>query len=154
MTIRVRRATTADIAALVEIRRESSDEQLDHGSSSATFAERMTRFLEGALADDRWRIFVAEVDGQIVSTAYLQLIPKVPRPWPNPPWGYVSSVFTRPAHRDRGIGAMVLHELRATAERDGLERLLLWPSERSVAFYQRLGFRTDETLELELPAGD
>ena len=76
----VRRATRADIPALVALRRESSEEAPEPRSAPTTFDGRMTSFLEKALRDDRWRVFVAEVDGQIVSTAYMQVIPKVPRP--------------------------------------------------------------------------
>src|SRR5262249_53362049 len=99
-----RRAGVADVAALVRLRRESSEEDLEPGSGLVTFDERMAAFLERAVADPRWRIFVGEVDGEVVATAYMQVIPKVPRPWPNPPWGYVTTVFTRAAFRDRGVG--------------------------------------------------
>ena len=117
----------------------------------ATFDERMTRFLEDAVDDPHWRIFVGEVDGRVVATAYMQAIGKVPRPWPNPSWGYVTTVFTRPEFRDKGVGGAVLRALIDHAREEGMEGLLLWPSERSVPFYERLGFRRDETLELELP---
>ncbi len=151
VAVAVRRATRRDIAALVALRRVSSEEDPEDDSDLATFDVRMSAFLDRALDDGHWRIFVGEIEGEVVATAYMQVIPKVPRPWPNPPWGYVTSVFTLAAHRDRGIGSAVLTALRAHAESEGLEGLLLWPSQRSIPFYERLGFRSDETLELELP---
>jgi GNAT superfamily N-acetyltransferase len=43
-------------------------------------------------------------------------------------------------HRDRGVGRQLLEALVAFADDRGLVRIVLSPSERSVAFYRRAGF--------------
>ena len=53
----------------------------------------------------RWKIWVAEVEGRIVSHIYLEIVDTVPRPGrKKSPWGYVTNVYTVPDYRGRGIG--------------------------------------------------
>ena len=55
--------------------------------------------------------------------------------------GYVTNVYTRPAYRGQGIGTRLMtHVLQWATEQD-LESLIVWPSETSVGFYERAGFR-------------
>jgi len=55
-------------------------------------------------------------------------------------WGYVANVYVERDHRDHGIGRALLDEAVRHADRHGFARLVLAPSERSVAFYERAGF--------------
>ena len=149
----VRRATAADVPQLVELRWISSAE--DDGSHEVRepredFEARMRAFLESALADPTWTVWVAADGDRVVSTLYAQVVPKIPRPWPNEAWVYVTGVFTVAERRSEGIGSRVLATVREWASTRGLELLLLWPSERSVPFYERAGFHKADALELEL----
>lgn len=56
-------------------------------------------------------------------------------------WGYLGNMFVRAEHRDRGIGAALVAAAVEHARRAGYARLVLSPSERSVPFYARAGFR-------------
>ena len=55
-------------------------------------------------------------------------------------WGYVSNMFVREDLRNRGIGSRLLSSIIATADQRRYARLVLSPSERSIAFYERAGF--------------
>lgn len=103
-----------------------------------------------AVADPRWAVWVAADGDRIVATMYAQVVPKIPRPWPNDAWAYVTGVFTVAGRRNEGVGARVLSTVREWASARGLELLLLWPSERSAPFYERAGFHKADALELEL----
>ncbi len=139
-----------DIPQLVALRWASSLEDGTIREERTVFDTRMRAFLEAALADPRWTVWVADDAGEIVSTMYTQWVAKVPRPWPSQPWVYLSSVFTRAERRNEGIGSRLLSTVREWAAARGFESILLWPSERSVPFYERAGFHTADALELEL----
>jgi GNAT superfamily N-acetyltransferase len=55
--------------------------------------------------------------------------------------GYVTNVYTRPACRGHGIGAYLMTHVLQWAKEHALESLIVWPSETSVGFYERAGFR-------------
>lgn len=149
----MRPATAADVSQLVELRWISSaedDEGHEVREPRAQFEASMRAFLDRALDDPRWTVWVAADGDRVVSTMYAQVVPKVPRPWPNDAWVYVTSVFTVAERRNEGIGSRVLSTVREWASARGFELLMLWPSERSVPFYERAGFHKADALELEL----
>ena len=63
-------------------------------------------------------------------------------------FGYVTNVYTRPAYRNRGIGAALMAYVKEWACQEKLEILILWPSQKAAPFYYRAGFRpSPEALE-------
>lgn len=117
----------------------------------AGFADCFIAFVQHALAGDDWAIWVAASNGSLVAHIYVHLIEMVPRPGHLiRRWGYVSGVYTIPEARNRGIGSQLLSAVIEWAKGEGQEFLLLWPSERSVPFYERAGFKpSSEVRELE-----
>jgi GNAT superfamily N-acetyltransferase len=150
----VRRAAEADLATLAARRWDFRFEEDDAPPAigRAAFLEACEGFLREGLASGRWVYWVAEVDGRIVSNLFVQIVPKVPRPArPHGAWGYVTNVYTDPAHRGRAFGAELLKAVVAWAKEQDLELLVLWPSAASRSFYERAGFKSDnEILELVL----
>jgi GNAT superfamily N-acetyltransferase len=152
MSVSIRRAIPEDATALARMR---WDDSTDHGPSAesiALFAEDFAEFVRSSLASDQWAIWVAECDGQVVAHIYVQLVKKVPRPGRfAASWAYATAVYTVPGARNKGIGSRLLRRVIDWARYQELELLLLWPSDRSVAFYERAGFvRSPEALELHL----
>ncbi|MBB3113965.1 GNAT superfamily N-acetyltransferase [Paenibacillus phyllosphaerae] len=147
----IRLATLDDVNQLVQMRWDFSME--DNGESEASFEEFhriCSEFLVKSLEGRDWYIWVAEVDNEIVAHMYLQLIHKVPRPGksPDPYYGYVTNVYTRPAFRNQGIGSRIHHAMENWSRENEVEFLLLWPSSESVNFYSINGFsRCDEAME-------
>jgi GNAT superfamily N-acetyltransferase len=67
--------------------------------------------------------------------------------------GMIQSVYVRPNHRGRRIGAALVETVIATARERGLDYLGVHPSERSYPVYERAGFAmTRSVLELGLSA--
>ena len=154
--VTVRQATSADAPELARLRWDFSVE-LEHADDDlATFTPRFTQTLADYLDSGRWTIWVAELDGRLVGTVWVERVDKVPRPYERPEhWGYVTNVYVAPDHRDRGIGARLLEAAIGEARSAGWELLLLWPSELSERFYSRVGFRrSPDVLELDLAAAD
>ncbi|MEO5899154.1 MAG: GNAT family N-acetyltransferase, partial [Ilumatobacteraceae bacterium] len=60
----------------------------------------------------------------------------------------------RPDRRDRGVGGSLFAAVVAGAREQGFHQLVLNPRERSLPFYERLGFiPADHLLVLPLPTG-
>jgi|SRR5579862_2426332 len=145
----VRPARAGDIDDLVRMR---ADFTLEHGSpklpTNPGYEEECRALLENAIAGDRWQIWVAELDGAVVSHAYVALVDKVPRPIYVPRRiAYLTNVYTQPDLRGRGIGRAVIRRAQEAARDADVELIIVWPSEESVEFYVREGFeRPDEPL--------
>ena len=108
----------------------------------ATFLDACAAFLRQGLAEQRWTYWVAQEGSQIVSHIYIQRVPKVPKPNKlDDALGYVTNVYTRPAYRGQGIGTQLMTHVLQWAREHDLESLIVWPSETSVGFYERAGFR-------------
>jgi GNAT superfamily N-acetyltransferase len=140
VTARVRLATAEDVPTLTRMRRDFTFEDgpapEQHGYEES-FAELVGR----GIASGRWVVWVAELDGEIVSHMFVGLVDKIPRPTREPRrLGYLTNVYTAPAHRGRGIGAALLERVTAWAGESDVELLVVWPSDESVEFYERAGF--------------
>ncbi|MGO4696831.1 GNAT family N-acetyltransferase [Paenibacillus sp. 2TAB26] len=147
----IRLATLEDIDELVRMRWEFSEEEnCDITLNYEEFHQTCYEFLVKAMKSGDWYIWVAEDSGSIVSHMYLQLIHKVPRPGksPDPYYGYVTNVYTRPAFRNQGIGSDIQLAMEHWSKENKVEFLLVWPSSNSVQFYSKNGFfRCEEAME-------
>ncbi len=155
----VRQATAADAAELTRLRWDFSPDEVQAGHQGYdSFALGFAAFLDEALRDGEWGIWVAAQAGTLVANIYVHLVRKVPRPGRfGSRFGYVTNVYVEPSLRAFGVGSQVLRQVITWARDEGLEFLIVWPSEESIGFYERHGFRpSDEAMELSLEslAGD
>jgi GNAT superfamily N-acetyltransferase len=146
----IRMATLDDMDKLVQMRWDFSEEDNESGANFEEFQLICRVFLVNALSGSDWKIWIAELDGEIVSHMYLQLIHKVPRPGKSPDlyFGYVTNVYTRPSYRSKGFGTKIHQAMERWSKEHEVEFLILWPSTNSVDFYVRNEFaRSEEALE-------
>jgi len=150
--IDVRLAAPADAAALAELRWEFRVARAPATEAHDAFVARCAAWMRDELASAaRWRAWVA-VDGTtIVGQAWLQTIEKMPNPVEERErHAYVSNVFVQPAFRG-GVGARLLEAALAWSREHGMDRVILWPSARSVTLYERHGFtHRGDVMELAL----
>jgi GNAT superfamily N-acetyltransferase len=112
MSTRVRRATSDDVAIVVEFNRllalESEDKALDPAL--------LTPGVRQALADDhKGRYFLAEVEGQIAG----QLgVTYEWSDWRNGWFWWIQSVYVRPEFRRRGVFRALFQHVRDAATSD------------------------------------
>jgi predicted N-acetyltransferase YhbS len=148
----IRRAALTDVDELVAMRRDFTfeDEEPQGRTSRPQYEAECREFLTEAISTGRWDIWVAEVGGQIASHVYVALIDKVPRPMrAHRRIGYMTNVYTRPPHRASGIGGKLVQRAQEAARQAEVELMIVWPSPKSVAFYERHGFKrasSDEPL--------
>jgi GNAT superfamily N-acetyltransferase len=119
----------------------------------------MRKFVTDVLADGTpWRAWVAEGEGRLVGSVWLQLVERVPHPnlarWERP-IAYVTNMYVEPGLRSAGMGRELLDVALDFVRERGVDGVVLWPSQRSRPFYERAGFRglPDGPLWLEI-AGD
>jgi GNAT superfamily N-acetyltransferase len=147
-------ATEADLDELALMRWDFRLEEAPGATvhDQASFLDACTAFLRQGLNEQRWTYWVAQEDSRIISHIYIQRVPKVPKPNRlDDALGYVTNVYTRPAFRGQGIGTKLMTHVLDWARAHDLESLIVWPSEASVEFYERAGFRgSPDMLEYEV----
>ena len=156
---RLRPATRDDADELARLRWTF---RVEHGTPvDRTFEEFLVEFrgfAKEVLADgSSWRAWVAEHGDRLVGCLWFQLVEKVPHPsrrrWERP-IGYVTNVYVDPDLRNEGVGARLMDEALAFAREREVAEVVVWPSARSVSFYRRAGFGSEEAPLLLDLAGD
>ncbi|USX48376.1 GNAT family N-acetyltransferase [Lentzea sp. HUAS12] len=138
-TVSIRQADEHDAAVLAALRRAWSEEQAGHPLDDEDFEEHFAQWY--AVEASRRATFVAELSGEAVGMMNFALFERMPRPGrPAGRWAYIGNAFVLAAHRNRGVGTMLLDAAVAHARERGCVRIVLSPSERSVSFYERAGF--------------
>lgn len=150
--IEIREASPDDAAALAELRWEFRVSRAPANEAHDAFVARCEAWMRRELASaTRWRAWIAVVDDAIVGQTWVQTIGKIPNPVEERErHAYVSSVFVRPAFRG-GVGSRLLEAAVAWAKANDIDRMILWPSARSVTLYERHGFtHHGDVMELTL----
>jgi GNAT superfamily N-acetyltransferase len=113
----IRIAAAADGPALAALRRAWTTEQ--HGPvDDADFEGRFLDWYEREFA--RRISWLAEVDGTPVGMMNLAVFDRMPQPGRDAgTWGYLANAFVLAAHRDQGIGSLLLRVLLARGENHG-----------------------------------
>lgn len=119
------------------------------GINKEKFISDFISFLEG---DNNYKIFIAEEDDVIISAMYLCIIPKLPKANRNSESiAYLTSVYTRKDYRNKNVGTKLITYIKEYACDKKCELLFVWPSEKSVDWYCRNGFSSEnEILECAL----
>lgn len=106
--------------------------------------------LYGPSPEARWaRVKSQFTDRENAAWAAVDGAMSVP-PEAGPHW-YLGVLATTPARQGSGLGSAVVAPMLAAADRTDLAAYLETASETNVAFYRRLGFDTDQ--EVDLPDG-
>ena len=139
----VRLATEVDAAALAAMRRAWSEEDAGHPIHDPAFEADFARWW----ARDPHRLtWVGVLDGAVTGTVSLETSERPPEPGPESSWraprrwGWVTNAYVAPSARGGGLGRALLDAAIAHADAHGFARVVLHPTDGSVAFYGRAGF--------------
>jgi GNAT superfamily N-acetyltransferase len=148
VSVSLRPAVAGDADELARLRWEFRIE--DDTQASMTFVEFLAgfrRFATRALGDpERWRAWIAEDDGRMVGCVWLQLVERIPHPGLRDgerPIAYVTNMYVAPPLRNGGLGRRLLDAAVGFARERRAGVAIVWPSERSLPFYERAGFGRD-----------
>ena len=125
----IRDAAAADVGAIARLLT-----QLGYPSDADAVEARLDRL---RIVGDR--VFVAEVAGEVVGLAHLQVTPAIER---DRPAGKLGALVVDEAQRGRGIGRALVEAAAAEARLRGCELLFLTTSERredAHTFYESVG---------------
>jgi GNAT superfamily N-acetyltransferase len=151
----IRRAERADLAAIVQLRHEWTREE-NGEIEDPDFEENLAAWF--AREWSRRIMWLAEEGGRPVGMMNLAIYERMPRPGRAlSHWGYLGNVFVRAVYRNRGIGSRLVSAALDYADRNGLARVVLSPTERSIPLYERAGFGPADALMLrppQAPTGD
>jgi len=156
--MKIRPAEQTDCPELARLRWQV---RIEEDGESAAFEEQeflteCARFFSQGIKDGSHICWLAVEDELIVSHICVQIVPMIPRPLRiEDRYGYLTNSYTLPAYRNKGIGSQLLEHVIEWALEQDLELLIVWPSERAVSFYERLGFDPKhDILQLTLRAYD
>jgi ribosomal protein S18 acetylase RimI-like enzyme len=147
----VREAVATDARRLAGMRWDvmAEDGGLDPETREA-WVDRHTTWFKDAVTGD-WQVFVAEDGLRLCGHVFVRVVDKAPSPQPGATAiGYVTNFYVVADRRGAGIGDRLLEAMTAWAGRGELDVLVVWPSDASVAHYERVGFSGGEVLQLPL----
>jgi len=139
----LRRATVADVEALVELRLELQRETVGDESQMdcATLGEACHKYLAETLPAGRFVVFVAEAEGRIIATSGLSFVSRPPsaRSYSQSE-GYITNMYTVPAWRAHGIATALLNATMEYAKDQGARLVYLHTSDAGRPVYEKVGF--------------
>ena len=139
----IRPASPNDARALAELRWEFRAGRDAPVETRETFVDRCTAWMARELAGKAWRAWVALDGDRIIGQVWVNLVHKVPNPiGERDRHAYLSNLYVQPSVRG-GVGTALLETVLEWARAAAVDRIVLWPSERSVTLYRRHQFRRD-----------
>lgn len=138
--MQVRQIAPSELSSLLELYRHLHDD--DDPLPEASTIEAVWRELQG---NPRYRYFGGYVDGNLVSSCTITVIPNLTRGCR--PYGLIENVVTHAEHRHRGYGKAVLAEALSLAWSEGCYKVMLLTGRKDEAtfqFYESAGFDRHE----------
>jgi GNAT superfamily N-acetyltransferase len=148
----IRAAVPGDADRLAQLRWDFRVARAPVQEDHHAFLRRCADWMRRELASQAvWRAWVAVAGEEIVGQLWVQTINKMPNPVAERErHAYVSNVYVQPDHRG-GAGSRLLDAALAWARAEQMDRVILWPSSRSVTLYERHGFtHHGDVMELAL----
>jgi len=114
---RIRLAEERDVPRIVELYRELtiSDSAVEH-TRNPTPADYQLVFAE-IRSDPRQKLFVAEIQGEVVGTIVLLVVPNLLHN--GTPWAFLENLVVTEKHRRRGLGRILLEHAVELARKSG-----------------------------------
>jgi len=138
--IGIRSATSADAGALAELRWEFRAARKPPEEQHDAFVRRCAAWMRRELTTASWHAWVAVENGAIVGHVWVRAVHKIPNPVAeSETLAYLSNLYVRESARG-GVGTKLVEAVLAWARSNHVDRIVLWPTRRSVTLYLRHGF--------------
>lgn len=136
----VRRATSGDVGALVELRAEMFA-AMGGGIDADGWRDGAREWFAARIDHPGYCFIVVELDGQVIACAIGLRRDTPPSPG-NPDGGdvHINNVCTLPGHRGQGHASAALAEVMAWARTTGTARAELMATASGRGLYERVGF--------------
>ncbi|MGH9141284.1 MAG: GNAT family N-acetyltransferase [Vicinamibacterales bacterium] len=150
--IEIRAATIADATLLAELRWDFRSTQHPPREAHEPFVRRCTAWMRRELQNgSAWKAWVAVDQQVIVGQVWLHTLQKIPNPIAeSEQLAYLSNLYVTEAARG-GTGTRLLETALASCRASRIDRVVLWPSIRSVTLYVAHGFsHAGDVMELKI----
>lgn len=146
--VKIRRASEMDALTLAMLRYEFRSKFHEVREDEAAFVARCTVWMRERLrTESLWKCWIGELQDTAVGDVWIQLVEKIPNPIEEPEYYiYLTNFYVREQYRNHGVGSMLLSEILEWVKSRNIKTVVLWPAERSKAFYIRHGFATAEDI--------
>ena len=126
---------------MAELRRTWVEEMVKHSIDDPGFEERFDEWMVNEHEQRlTWIGYVAGIPAGMVNVLIFTRMPKPGQEQPSR-WGYLANFYVLCEHRNSGLGTAMLTALTDHADREDFVRIVLSPSDKSIPFYERGGFR-------------
>lgn len=134
----IRKATPADFEAVMNLYKQMhpNDPAAEDGSDLEAYRE--------ILANPRLHLLVLEIDGAVVATTYLNVMPNLTRS--ASPYAVIENVVVDESLRRSGLGRRIMDATLEKAWEEGCYKAMLLTGSRTQAthaFYEACGFSPD-----------
>ena len=143
----LRKATIDDIKLLIRCRIDylSEDKMQYEGRTLtqdeiSTFVPQLEKYLPKHINDNTFIGMLAEVDGNVVATAYLAITERPAGTGNNGTVGTFLNVLTYPEYRRQGIATKLINAVINEAKEAGVSFIELWSSFEGKPLYNKIGF--------------
>ena len=139
-----------DIDALVKLRFDYISTEIELSvADKANLEPKLREYFKEYVPQDNFTAYVMEVDGEVVSTAFL-IIDKRPLElnYPNGRYGTIMNMFTYPEHRGKGYATSVMNYLIVDADAIFISVLDLYSTKAGKRLYEKLDFKEMEYLAM------
>ena len=152
--IEIRTAANTDAAALSELRWEFRSAQDPPTEAHDAFVRRCGEWMRRELSiGSSWKAWVAVDQAVIVGQVWVQTVQKIPNPVADSEaehLAYLSNLHVTVSARG-GTGTRLLETALDWCGANRIDRVVLWPSKRSVTLYLGHGFsRGGDVMELKI----
>lgn len=114
------------------------------GADRSKFIEEFVDFLN---EHREYKLFVAVDNGIVVSSMFVYMIPKTPKPNRNQKYiAYLTNVYSLKEYRNKTIGTELLKHIKDHLSKEDCELMFVWPSKKSVNWYIRNGFESNNEI--------
>ena len=131
------------------------EDDIDYHTTNLVEADK-NKFIEEFVAflneHKEYKVFVASDSDVIISSMFLCVIPKTPKPNRKQKYiAYLTNVYTLREYRNKKIGTELLTYIKEYLAKEACELIFVWPSTNSVNWYSRNDFKQEnEILECTL----
>lgn len=135
----IRQAKETELAKILELYQNLADV---YNGVNTPDVGRYQELWQQICQDERQYLLVAELDGEIIGTLNLTILPNLGHG--GQPWAAIDNVAVDPSRRSQGIGAELVAEAGRIAKEHHCYKIVLSSNlarERAHAFYQRLGWK-------------
>lgn len=116
-----------------------------HETEKLQFSNELSTLWQNIIDDKNYHILVGEIDGKLISSVTLIVIPNLTRGAKS--YAIIENVVTHTDYRNKGYARMLMQEASRIAEVSGCYKIMLLTGskkESTLRFYENCGFNSKD----------